>query len=101
MAGATLDPQLVGLLVDQFGSRVLEAARLAPARVADLRESCEISLSDDGTCLRLVCTITGSTFERPWDGSEATAQSLVEEAAEDTAALVTGTRRYTWLQSGR
>jgi hypothetical protein len=32
----------------------------------------------------------GNTFERHWDGNEATALSLVE-AAEDTAFLVTRT----------
>jgi hypothetical protein len=58
-------------------------------------------LSDDHSQLRLVCTITGSAYERPWDGKEATALALAEEAAEDTAFLVTRTKHYALLKSRR
>jgi hypothetical protein len=94
-----LDPQLASRLADKFSARVLDAAELPPARASDLRESCEVGLSDDRSRVRLVCTITGNTYERPWDGIEATALSLVEEAAEDTAYLITRTRHYAWLLS--
>jgi len=79
----------------------MSAAELPSARAEDVRESCEVRLSDDGSLLRLTCTITGSSYERPWDGAEAGALSLAEEAAEDSAYLITRTRNYAWLRSAR
>jgi hypothetical protein len=96
-----LDPQVATRLAEVFSARVLELGNLPPARADDLRESCELGSTDDGSLLRLTCTITGTTHERAWDGSEGTAVSLVEEAAEDTAYLVTRTPHYAWLRSAR
>ena len=75
----------------------MDTAGLPPAREADVRESCEISR--DGRLLRLTCTITGSSHERLWDGSDAEAVALVDEAAEDAAYLITRTGHYAWLHS--
>jgi hypothetical protein len=96
-----VDAQLLSRLVDRFTAGVLDAARLPPARASDVRRSCEISLSGDPRLLRLTCTITGSTYESPWDGSEDVAFSLVDEAADDTASLVARTPHYAWLRSRR
>ena len=96
-----LDPQVAARLAEVFSARVLELGNLPSARAADLRDSCELDSTDDGAVLRLTCTITGTEHEREWDGSEATAISLVEEAAESTAYLVTRTPHYAWLRSAR
>jgi hypothetical protein len=68
---------------------------------SDLHESCELGSNDDGSVVRLTCTITGSTYQRDWDGSEELALSLVDEAAEDTATSSVETPHYAWLRSGR
>jgi hypothetical protein len=96
-----LDPQVATRLAEVFSARVLELGNLPPARADDLRASCELGSTDNGSVLRLTCTITGTTHESAWDGSEGTAISLVEEAAEDTASLVTRTPHYAWLRSAR
>jgi hypothetical protein len=70
---------------------------LPPARKNDVSQSCEITRN--GELLRLTCTITGSSYERTWDDTEAEASALVDEAAEDTAYLVTKTPHYAWLRS--
>jgi hypothetical protein len=72
---------------------------LQAGREPEVSESLEISR--DGRLLRLTCTITGSSYERPWDGSEAAAVALADEAAEDTAYLITKTPHYAWLRSPR
>jgi len=56
-----------------------------------VRESCEFRISDDRSLLRLTCTITGSSYEQPWDGSEDAALALASEAAVDTADLIART----------
>jgi hypothetical protein len=96
-----LDADLASRLAQRFSDRVLAAAALPAARAGDIRESCEFALNSDPPLLALTCTITGSTYEEPWDGSEATALRLTDDAAEDTAWLVTHTRHYAWLRSGR
>jgi hypothetical protein len=96
-----LTPQLAAQLAATFSTRVLDLADLPPDRANDLRDSCEVDLDSGGSPLRLTCTITGSTYEREWDGSEQAALSLAEEAAEGTAYLVSRTPHYAWLRSAR
>jgi hypothetical protein len=84
-------------LAERFAERVLEAAALPPARRDDLRDSCEITAEPPR--FSLTCTITGSTYEREWDGSESEAIRLVDEAADGTAGLITGTRHYAWMHA--
>jgi hypothetical protein len=99
VADVPLDSRLASLVAARFAERVLDAARLAPARRSDLNESCELRLDD--SVLRLTCTITGSSYERPWDGSDAGALGLADEAAEGTAHLIERTPHYDWMRSGR
>lgn len=96
-----LDAELASRVADRFSQQVLTAADLPAARGKDVRESCELRISDDRSVLRLTCTITGSSYERSWDGSEGAALALVDEASEDTAYLIARTRQYTWLRSSR
>jgi hypothetical protein len=95
----TLDDSLASRLAVRFAERVMDAAALPPARVADVQESCQMSC--DGQLLRLTCTITGSSHELDWDGSEGAAVALVDEAADDTAYPITRTPKYAWLRSAR
>jgi hypothetical protein len=98
MAGEVrFDEDVASRLAARFAERVRGATDLPPGREADLRESCE--LSRDAGLLRLTCTITGSSYERPWDGSEGQAAALVDEAADSTAYLVTRTPHYAWMRS--
>jgi hypothetical protein len=83
-------------LAEQFADRVLQAAVLPRVRRDDLRESCEIAAQQPR--LSLTCTITGSTYEREWDGSESQAMQLVDEAADSTAHLIRA-RHYAWMHS--
>lgn len=92
-----LDQQFLLRLAARFTQRVMDATALPAARGGDVSESCEISR--DGQLLRLTCTITGSSHERPWDGSESEAITLVDEAADDTAYLISKTPHYAWLRS--
>ena len=92
-----LDDVVASRLAARFADRVLEAADLPPIREVDLRDSCE--LSRDAGLLRLTCTITGSSYERQWDGSEDEAVELVDDAADSTAHLVTRTPHYAWMRS--
>ena len=94
-----LDDSLASRLAARFAERVMDAAALPAARTTDVRESCE--MRRDGQLLRLTCTITGSSHEREWDGSEGAAVALVDEAADDTAHLITSTPHYAWLRSAR
>lgn len=77
----------------------MDAAALPSARAADVQES--FQMSRDGQLLRLTCTITGSSHERRWDGSHDAAPALVDEAADDTAQLITRTPHYARLRSAR
>lgn len=95
------DADLASRLAERFCERVTGAAELPAAHAADIRDSCEFAITDDPPCLRCTCTITGSSYERPWDGTEATALALTDEAADDTAYLVRRTPHYAWLRSGR
>jgi hypothetical protein len=100
MAGdERLDHDVALRLATRFAERVIGATDLPPVRETDLRESCELARAPG--LLRLTCTITGSTYKRPWDGSEGEAVALVDEAADDTAYLVTRTPHYAWLRSRR
>jgi hypothetical protein len=93
MAGEErLDGDVASRLAARFAERVRGATDLPPIREADLRESCELSRGSG--LLRLTCTITGNSYERPWDGSEGQAVELVDEAVESTAYLVTRTSHY-------
>ena len=92
-----LDEQFASRIAGRFAERVSAAAGLPPARKTDVSASCE--LSRDASLLRLTCTITGSTYERPWDGSESEAVVLADEAAVDTAYLITQTPHYAWIRS--
>jgi hypothetical protein len=91
------DEELTRRLAVRFAERVMAEAGLPPARENDVGESLEIA--QDGQFLRLTCTITGSSYERTWDGTEAGAAALVDEVAEETADLVTKTPHYAWLRS--
>jgi hypothetical protein len=95
-----LDARITLRLVDRFTEQVVSAAGLPTARGKDVRESCDFRISGDRSLLRLTCTITGSTYEQPWDGSEAAALALADEAAEGTAHLIARTPHYAWLRSG-
>jgi hypothetical protein len=94
-----LDDSLASRLAARFAGRVMDAAALPAARTSDIRESCE--MRRDGHLLRLTCTITGRSHEREWDGSESAAVAVVDEAADDTAHLITSTPHYAWLRSAR
>jgi hypothetical protein len=96
-----LDAQLAAKLADRFSEEVMRAAELPAARAKDIRDSCEPQISDDHSTFRLTCTITGSSYERPWDGSETAVLAMADEAAEDTAYLITRTPHYAWLRSAR
>jgi hypothetical protein len=93
-------PDLTDSLAERFTERVMTDAQLPPARRADVRDSCELWTSTDPPLVGVTCTITGSEHERPWDGSQAAAAALVDEAAESTAYLVRRTK-YAWLRSRR
>jgi hypothetical protein len=101
MGPPLLDAQLASRLVDRFSEEVMRAADLPVARANDIRDSCELGVSDHHSLIRLTCTITGSSYEQPWDGSETAALALADEAAESTAFLVARTPHYAWLRSAR
>lgn len=94
-----VDAQLTSRIADRFSERVVSCAGLPAARGTDVRQSCEVWISDDRSTLRLTCTITGSSYERQWDGSEAAVVLLADEASEDTAYLIARTPHYAWLRS--
>jgi hypothetical protein len=94
-----LNDSLASRLAARFAERVMNAAALPPAGAADVEKSCQ--MSREGQLLRLTCTITGTTHERDWDGSEGAAVALVDEVADDSAYLVTRTPHYAWLRSAR
>ena len=98
VANRELDPNLVGQLADAFRDRAMAKGGFPPARGPDVRESFEVSQSEDGSWLYVTCTITGSTYETSWDGSERVALSAVTEAADETADLITGTPHYAWMR---
>jgi hypothetical protein len=95
-----VEPGLAARVAERFSRALLATARLPEARATDLRDSCELRVTEDQTLLRLTCTITGSTFQEPWDGSDTAALALGDRAADDTAYLVSHTRHYAWLRSG-
>jgi hypothetical protein len=86
-------------LAERFAERVMEAADLPPVRKAELFDSCEVTR--DSALLHLACTITGCSYERPWDGSESEAVALVDDAADSTAHLIARTPHYAWMRSKR
>jgi hypothetical protein len=98
-AAQLLDHDLASRLAVRFAAQVMRATDLPPVRETDLRESCE--LTSDAGLLRLTCSITGSSYNRSWGGSEDEAVALVDEAANNTAHLVTRTPHYAWMHSGR
>jgi hypothetical protein len=94
-----LAPDLAKRIADSFAEQVTEHAHLPFDRTEDFRGSCNVAVLDDGALLRITCTITGSSYESPWDGHEESALALAAEAAESTVDLVTTTRHYGWLRS--
>jgi hypothetical protein len=95
-----VDGQLDQRLVERFTDQVFTLADLPRVREDHIRSAPEFWL-EDRTILGVTCTITGSSYERPWDGSEEAAIALADEAADGTAYLVTKTRHYAWLRSRR
>jgi hypothetical protein len=63
-----LDRGLDQKLVERFTEQVLALADLPLAREADVRSAPEFCI-EAGTTLGVTCGITGSSYERPWDGS--------------------------------
>jgi hypothetical protein len=96
-----LDPDLASRLTERFSARVMDEGALPAARAQDIRGSCEFAVISDPPQLRLTCTITGSSHVRLWDGTEAMALALTDEAADETAFLIRQTPQYAWLRSGR
>ena len=94
-------PVLSDTLTERFTERVMNDAQLPPARRTDVRDSCELWTDTDPALIGVTCTITGSTYEHPWDGSDREAVALVDEAADGTAYLVTRTPPYAWIRSRR
>ena len=94
-----IGPSLAQLLTQRFAEGVLVGARLPEARRQDVEGS--LTFAVEAGRLTCTCDITGTTYERPWDGKEQTAQALVDEASESTAYLVTTTRHYAWLRASR
>jgi hypothetical protein len=96
-----VDPQLKERLIDRFTEQVFALADLPPARTDDVRAAPEFWLANEGATLGVTCTITGSSYEVPWDGSEEAALALADEAADGTAYAATKTPYYAWLRSAR
>ena len=92
-----LDAALKHALVERFTNQVMQAAQLPNERSSDVEESADFSVADGE--VRCTCRITGSTYTAEWDGSDATAVRLADEAADGTAYLVTRTPYYAWLRS--
>ncbi len=54
--------------------------------------------------IRCTCDITGSTYSEEWDGTTVSAEAFAQTVGEDTAALVSRTRKnhsYAWLYARR
>lgn len=96
-----VDPQLKQQLVDRFTEQVFALADLPRAREDDVRAAPEFWLANEGATLGVTCTITGSSYEIPWDGSGEAALALADEAADGTAYAATKTPYYAWLRSRR
>jgi hypothetical protein len=94
----TVDSALNEKLVERFAAHVLVEADLPRARESDVRGASEFWLAAEDT-LGVTCTITGSSYERSWDGSMDAAVELADEAADGTAYLITKTPHYAWLRS--
>jgi hypothetical protein len=94
-----LSADLEHALVERFAAYVMQAAHLPDARRSDVEQAPAFSVV--GGEIRCTCRITGSTYFAEWDGSEAAAARLADEAAEGTAFLVTRTPHYAWLRSSR
>ena len=92
-----LNTELERALVNRFADHVMREAQLPEARRADVEQAAEFAVTDNE--IRCTCRITGSTYIAEWDGSEASAARLADEAADGTAFLVTRTPHYAWLRS--
>jgi hypothetical protein len=86
-------------LQEVFATHAMSVASLPEARHADLRESAEFS--SHASELRCTCTITGSTYADPWDGTREEALAFAARVGEDTGWLVSHTPYYAWLRSRR
>jgi hypothetical protein len=92
-----MDADLHEALRVRFVERVMESAALPAARRSDVEVAPRFSIAgDEVSC---TCGITGSTYTARWDGTDASAFRLADEAAEGTAHLVTSTPHYAWLRS--
>jgi hypothetical protein len=94
-----VEAELHRSLAARLADRVMKVAQLPAARRGDVEEAAEFAIADTEICCR--CKITGSTYTAVWDGSEATANRLADEAADGMAYLLAHTPHYAWLRSNR
>jgi hypothetical protein len=97
-----LDSSLHATLVSRFTHAVMQGAALPAARHGDVEGAPTFSAADGE--IVCTCSITGSTYAEPWDGSSASAEEFAEAAGESTAALVaraTKNHHYAWLYASR
>ena len=97
-----LDRDLHAALVKRFTDAVMQTAGLPAARQPDVQAASRFS-SKDGEIV-CTCSITGSTYTQPWDGSRSAAEAFAQSVGEDTADLVRRTpknHQYAWLYAAR
>ena len=97
-----LESSLHASLVTRFTDAVMLAAAVPTARRADVEEAPTFSAADGE--IICTCSITGSTYAEPWDGSSASAEAFAKAVGESTAALVARRKEnhlYAWLYASR
>lgn len=97
-----LSAELEAALVRRYAELVMRRADIPAARRADLEASPRFTASDDW--ISCTCSITGSSYERTWDGSDASALAFADDVGDKTAELVQRTaknHRYAWLFARR
>jgi hypothetical protein len=92
-----VNAELQHALTQRFADRVMQVAQLPASRRSDVEEAPRFSVHPGE--IRCTCGVTGSTYSVEWDGSDAVALRLADEAADGTAFLVTSTPHYRWLRS--
>jgi hypothetical protein len=93
-----MEVALQSLLVHRFADAVMLGAAMPPARRADVEQAATFSVVDGE--IVCTCSITGSTYSEPWDGSRASAAAFAASVGESTAALVARRKKnhlYAWL----